>query len=231
MRLFEKISQRTYKELEFLPKREVYPLDSFRTKCFYAIQLLGIVEDQTSDRKIKIEARKNFIINCVTATEVYFKDIVKILSVSPEVKESSDKIKELLKEKIRLWEAYVLFVKKKFRLGDVINSIFSFQNLEEIDYVMSKILNIKFLNLIENYKADLDEGDREYYGVNSICLKTDLPKWRKYLAEVFRLRNDFIHHISFRDRIGLNRLGILWENLDAFITVVDDFISQYIPGE
>jgi len=230
MKLFERLIQKKRKELKFLHKREIYPLDSFRIKNFYAIQILIIIEKHTKDRKIKIEARKNFIINCVTATEVYFKDIVKVLPEFPGVKDN-EKIQELLKEKVSLWEAYVLFKEENLKIGDVIASNFSFQNLEEIDYVMSKILDLKFLDHIENHKVYLDKDDKEYYGMKTLCLKADLPEWRSYVAKVFNLRHDFVHHVSFKDRIGFQRLGILWEHLDAFITVVDNFILQYIPTE
>jgi len=231
MKLFEKLLKRSQKELKFLNRREIYPLDSFRIKNFYAIQILSIVENHAEDRKIKIEARKNFIISCVTATETYFKDIVKVLPELPKVKENNEGIKELLKEKISLWEAYILFKEKELRIGDVIASYFSFQNLENIDYVMSKILNLKFLDSIENHKVSLDKENKEYYGTKMICLKTDLPKWRGYLAEMFNLRHDYVHHVSFRDRIGFQKLGILWEHLDTFITVVDDFVLQYVRFE
>ncbi len=231
MKLFEKLIKRSQRELKFLHKREIYPLDSFRIKNFYAIQILSIIEEHAKDRKIKIEARKNFIINCVTATEVYFKDIVKVLPEFPKVKDNKEGIRDLLKEKISLWEAYLLFKEKDLRIGDVIASYFSFQSLEEIDRIIGKILNLKFLDSIENHKVNLDKEDREYYGMKTLCLKTDLPKWRNYLAEIFNLRHDFVHHVSFKDIIGFQRLGILWEHLDAFITVVDDFILQYVPTE
>jgi hypothetical protein len=231
MKLFEKLYKRAQKESKFFNKREIYPSDSFRVKISYAAQILNIVENHTKERKIKIEARKNFIVNCVTATEVYFKDIVKTLPEFPKIKENGEGIKELLKEKISLWEAYLLFKKEDLRIGDVIYSYYSFQNLEEIDSVMSKILNLKFLDSVEKHKANLDREDQKYYGVKTLCLKTDLPKWRNYLAEIFNLRHDFIHHISFKDRIGFQKLGILWEHLDAFITVVDDFVLQYVPTD
>ena len=146
MKLFEKIYTRSQKELYFLRKRELYPLDTFRGKNFYSIRLLGIAERQKLDLRTKIEARKNFIINSVTAAEVYFKDIVKVLPEMSKVQQNQAGIRELLREKISLLEAYTLFRKEKLRIGDILATYFSFQDLEQINYVMSEILNINFLD-------------------------------------------------------------------------------------
>jgi len=72
-----------------------------------------IIEEHAKDRKVKIEARKNFVINCVTAAEVYFKDVVKALPEFPKIKENEEGLKDLLKE-----DGY-LVVMTSFRTMDV----------------------------------------------------------------------------------------------------------------
>jgi|GEM_PF-3789786 len=85
-----------------------------------------IIEEHAKDRKVKIEARKNFVINCVTAAEVYFKDVVKALPEFPKIKENEEGLKDLLKEKISLWEAYLLFKEKRFKNRKCYCSLFPF---------------------------------------------------------------------------------------------------------
>ena len=231
MRLFNRICMRSQRELELMRKREWYPLDSFLRKISCAGQILSIVEDNAEDNRVKWEARKNFIINCVTATEVYFKDIVKGLLELPRVKQNDSGVRELLKEKVSLWEAYMLFKEEELSIGSIIAVHSSFQSLAHIDYTMSKILNLGFLDTVGNHKTQLEEEDKERYSMETLYLNEDYPDWRRHLNEIFELRHDFVHHVNFKDRIGFERLGTLWEHLDAFITVVDDYILGYVDVE
>jgi hypothetical protein len=240
MRLTEKLNIRLDREFRHLEKRSPIPLESFWYKLYYATRILDITEKysekETESRNdkltIKKEARKNFIINCITATEVYFKDLVKTL---PEVNikiKNGQGIKDLLikKDKINLWEAYKIFNETGVRLGDILIYYYSFQSLREIDNVMSQLLNIKFLDSIDEHKSKVDKEDKDFFNLEEIVLKNNYPEWRKYLKEIFELRHDFVHHINYRDKLGYNKVVKLFYNLCAFIIVTDDFIfEKYVP--
>jgi len=240
MKLTEKLHNRLDREYRHLSKRELLPLDSFWKKLYYSARIIDTTEKYLAKEaetridklNLKKEARKNFIINCITATEVYFKDFVKTLpEVNEEIKHGEG-LKDLLKnkDKANLWEAYEIFKESDFRLGDILISYYSFQNLADIDHVMSKLLNTKFLDSIDNYLLKLDDQDKDFFNVDTIVMKKNYPEWRKYLAEIFELRHDYVHHINFKDKLGYQRVVKLFYNLCAFITVADDFILEnYVP--
>lgn len=246
MSLTEKLHKRLDKEFILLSKRSPLPLDSFWYKLFYSTQVIEIVENNSANEdlsqidklKIRIEARKNFIINCVTATEVYFKDLVKTLPELNEEIKYGNGVKNLLNNgnkpnlKVNIWEAYEIFNKDNFRLGDILIYFYSFQNLNDIELVMGNMLNIKFLDLIEEYPLKLNDIDKDFFGMDMIVLKKDYPNWRKYLGEIFDMRHDFVHHINYRDKLGYRRVVKLFYNLSAFIAVTDEFIYEnYIPSK
>ena len=55
------------------------PSEIFYEKTRRALSLLDLVEKSEAPKDLKLEARKNFIINCVTALEVFLKDFLCVL--------------------------------------------------------------------------------------------------------------------------------------------------------
>lgn len=176
------------------------------------------------------EARKNFIINCVTATEVYFKDLIKVTpELSKDIK--SIAVKDLLsnKGKVNIWEAYEIFREKDFRIGDILVYFYTFQSIEEINIVMTKLLSItNFLAEVGTYKLKLDKELKKYYHKEEISLSEDFPDWKSVLTDIFSLRHDYVHHINFKDKLGDERLYKYYRTLDAFISVTDDYFFEKV---
>ncbi|GEM_PF-5303652 len=117
---FERLIQRIDETRQHLAKRygkyAAIPIDVFWEKTRRALLLLDLVENSEVSYELKIEARKNFIINCVTALETFLKDTIIGL-----VEEGNLFVDEILKErKISLSDAYELFVNREVSRGELI---------------------------------------------------------------------------------------------------------------
>ena len=212
-----------------LGKRWEYPYDTFLEKMSLSFQLLQLVEKSNVKKEIKIEARKNFIINCITAVEVFFKDMIIGLDWFEVLNE--DGIDELLSEKITLTEAWLLLKTKNISLGEIIAAKFSFQSLPEINKIMKKLLGVSnFLKEVEQYEVTEIDEDNEEEKVKFV-LKDAYPDWRKKVQEIFELRHKFVHQVSFKDRIGLHRLKELYRDLDAFVEASEQYLLSFVPLE
>ncbi len=204
-----------------------FPSEMFDKKIFLAKTLWESVENSDVPYEIKIEARKNLIINCVTALEVFMKDIllymVAMLEDNTEILNSILGLLNKEKDKIGIGEAYKIFVKEKIELSELISNYFSFQDLGTIDRVFSIIVKDKFLQRIGEYSIDLEEFELEYLLLDDI-----FDDWRERLAELLRLRHDFVHQINFKAKIGKKRLLNLLECLTLFVYVTEEYIFSFI---
>ncbi len=197
------------------------PVDVFWEKTRRAFLLLDLVENSKTHKDLKLEARKNFIINCVTALEVFLKDMLVGLLENVDL----PKLNELLNEKITLWEAYKLFYRNKVSAGELIAIKYSLQNLEQINLIFSKLIEKKFLTEIGSFDVKDERGRTKF------VLDKKYPDWKERLAELFELRHRFVHQISFNDKLGLERLRKLWECLTHFVEATEQYLFEYIPIE
>ncbi len=200
-------------------KEHILPYDNFLGKISSSAELLEFVEENKADKKIRREARKHFIITCVSAMEVYFKRMEEMLVDAQWTK--SDFLAILRQNKITLADL-IEIKKKKLSLGEIVSSSHSFEDLESINSVFSKILGVTdFIKEVEALKSEVEEEKR-------IILKNNYPNFRKEIGELVRLRHLLIHHEGFKGIIGLQRLGEMWENLDSFVGAADYYILQKI---
>ncbi len=121
----------------FKTRSGVDPIVNFNRKVAESVSLVNFVESKAKSRLIKLNARKNYVVDLATAAEVYFKDLVKILPEFKIVKTNQSGISDLLNETITLVDAFNLFRKRHFgkslRMGDIIAINNKFENLEKID--------------------------------------------------------------------------------------------------
>ncbi len=218
-------------------KREIFPIDTYSKKMDYSIKILLAayrsfkrLKNRNKKYTLLKEARKNFVINCVTATEVYFKDLIKTTpELSKDIK--SIAVKELLsnKGKVNLWEAYEIFHEKDFRIGEILTYFYTFQNIEDINIVMSKLLSVNnFLSEVELHKLKLHKDSIKRFHKEEISLSEDFPNWKTLIADIFNLRHDYVHHINFKDKLGDEKLFKYYETLDVFISVTDDYFFEHV---
>lgn len=239
MKTFEELIKRILKEKHHLTKRDAFPIDSFNHKMYNSIEILnystlGLKKLPKGKEKNELlkEIRKNFIINCVTAVEVYFKDLIRVTPEMSSKIRNSKQLKDLLsnKEKVNLYDAYQIFKEYDFKLGDILLYYYSFQNLQEINLVLGHLLGIdNFITNIDEFNFRLRKFEKEYFNKTNICLKNDFPEWKGILTEIFSLRHDYVHHINFHDKLGEIRVETYFKNLWAFILSTDKYYFKIIP--
>lgn len=146
--------------------------------------LLKIIKDSKTDSKLKIEVRKNFIINCVTALEFFLKDMIEgLIELNAIDKKNIDKF---LDDKITLKEAWKIFSERSITLGEIISATCSFQNLHQINSILSGLFDRDFLDEIDYFQVERGDENTKY------ILKKDYPDWRKRITEMFELPHKFV---------------------------------------
>jgi len=200
-------------------------LDDFYDKVNPAAELLMVIEDMKAKKEIKLEARKHFVIACVSGMELYFKKIIIVFVNSGWFHERF--LTFIKQEKVSLADIYKI-EKNRISLGEIISVTYSFQNLDSINKIMREMFGIDdFISEIKNYKPNIEEDDE---GSLDIILQEDYPDFYKKISELVELRNIIVHHMGPR-RLGLNRLLEMWENLRAFMIVTDHYILEKVPIE
>ena len=142
------------------------------------------------------------------------KDLIEIALENPKYAEN---IRKTLKdEKISVWDTYEVFYKHEVSLGEWILSKNSICNLERIERGFSCIFGEKdFLSHLERYVVkDPQTEEREF------VLKEDYPEWRKWMEELFSMRNKFVHQVTFGERIGKKKIEKIVEHLVAFTEAI-----------
>jgi len=196
------------------------PYDIFAEKIAQAVQLLSFVEENTKDKELRLEARKYFIITCISAMEIYFKSVVRTFVDAGWVNESFLSLLE--KDKISLRDLLEIN-RKRISLGEIISVSYSFQDLETINRIYTKMLGLKdFMSEVSSFKVETEE--------ETFILQDHYPDFREKIEELIKLRHLIVHHEGFK-RLGLERLGQMWENLNAFVTAVDHYLLERIPAE
>lgn len=204
-------------------KRKENALNNFINKINISRGLNFITENNTKDNWLKTESRKNLLINSVTSVEVFIKESIK----GKHVYFPEEGQKELLKEKISLWEAYELFRNTNIRTVDIIADYYSFQNLDSIQYVLSTLTGKDFYQSMNNIELDLVNNSK-YFKRETLNLKNDYPNWQKNLRELFDIRHESVHDVNFKKKLGKRKTDILFDNLLAFVFILDKFFSQTI---
>ncbi|NOT76711.1 MAG: hypothetical protein HOP08_17420 [Cyclobacteriaceae bacterium] len=131
-------------------------------------------------------ARANFFVNMSTAMEVYLKTLI------VERDDWDEKgYDALMDQKITINDAFELFSKNKVTRPFIIFHKTSFQSLEKIVDVFSKLMGGKnILDEIENVEFVIGGKSKNKA---KTTLKKYRPQWRKSLQEVFEIRNKFVH--------------------------------------
>ena len=212
MATFESIIEKYSKTSRNHKKRSGKTFSSYFRKYMLSKQVWSIVEENGKDRYVKIEARKNYIVNIVTALEVFIKDTIRNNSFPIE------RQKELLKDKVTLWEAHELFKSNGIRTEAIIADYYSFQNLDVINRVLSTLYNNKILVEIDNTDLFTEAEHKD------LSIKTGRPNWKQELIDLFEIRHDSIHDINFTKVIGKKKTNELGISALAFAMSLDMFV-------
>lgn len=166
-----------------------FPKDSDKLLKYlgHAITLSNLVEQTDWEEPVKTQAYRNCVINLVSAFEAYLKDLV----IYRSGKWNNVGLNALLKESISLGEAYDLFNGPSVSKEVVIARFSSFQNIETINHVFSKLTGTTdFLGEIDRFANDTRAASPKGLFLFFID-KND--SWRGDVMRLFALRNEFVH--------------------------------------
>ncbi len=217
------------KERNFFKQRGPEAITTFYKKVAESVGLVYLVEKKSKTKTIKINARKNYVINLVTAAEVYFKDLLKNI---PDIKiiKNNDGLEKLLEEKITIWEAYQLLrtrkSRKPIRISELIGIDRLFENLTTIDSFFSKLLKCNFLEEVENHQHRLNKVEKNFFSVTKLHLKVNLPDWKNQVGTLFEKRHEYVHQICFGDNLTYKEISKFWWRLVCFIYAVNYFVED-----
>lgn len=184
---------------KIIPEREFY--DVFNDELAYVYNSL-----KNPRSKISKHLKKYFIIRLVTMIESYLKYLaahlvdVHKLKISNLFQEGtiSMQIKDL--EEIK---------KKEFTIGKMVAISFNFQDMREADWVFSRLLGVKFFDILEEYgeiavrKKLLLEDEVKHFLEN-----------KENFFDMFGLRNEIIHSMKTPHKIR-RKAEYFWGLWDA----------------
>jgi hypothetical protein len=150
-------------------------------------------------------SRSNFVINLVTAIEVYLKQLI----IERKDVWHTEGYAHLLSEKITLNDAINLFKGSDITKEVIVSHFYSFQSLESISATFDELVQNKFLKIVgETHVFDDD--------LNLDMMDNLYPQWKKTLADVFETRHQIVHE-------GKCNLILTQANIDQFTTCMNEF--------
>jgi hypothetical protein len=198
------------------------PYENFIYKLHSAGALLDFLEEKKASKELQQEARKYYVIICISSMENYFKRTVQIFIEAKWINE--DFLSILKQDTISLADLFNMD-KNQFRLSEIFIVTHSFQNIESINHILSKMLGIDdVLKNIEKIDVEFDDGSH-------IILKKDFPDFRNKITELAELRHLIVHHEGYKGILGRERLYNLSRNLINFVNAADEYILEKVPEE
>jgi hypothetical protein len=174
---------------------ESEPLDKYLKISAISIGTKESVDRNSGGGAVQNHARKNYIINQVSAFETLLKDVI----MDKTFVWFENGFSELLKEKISLNDSYNIYKNSEITREALIAHFYSFQNIESISHVFSNLTNSDFLKGIGEtetmpfFKREVEQ-----------LMKLDslIPEWRKTLVEIFEIRNKAVHEPNLMDIVS-----------------------------
>lgn len=201
--------------------QHLVPYDIFLEKTVAAEALVDFIEQQEADPEIVQQARWYFVVICVSAMEIYFKETAEIFIQGGWYKNTFLEI--LRQDKISLADL-VKMDKEKFTLGEIISVSQDFQNLNSINIFYSRMLGCQdFVKEVSEFKAPLREG-------KYLILINDSPEFRKDIESLVHFRHLVIHHDIFKRTLSAKRLRKMTGSLIDFIYAADFYLMNVSGG-
>src|SRR3990172_7957978 len=207
------------------------PYSAYGTQIAISLELLLILENSEiylskslEERELlQSQARKNFLINSVTALEnflIYW--IINLFDWEFEVLEKTNGEKYFLN-----WEGIKEVIEAKGNLGLLIEAIkklidnytkeIAKINLEKNDYIEQGDWKSQLIDL----KKKLLEKQGKF------ILKKEFPNLKEKLGYLFELRNEFVHFVKSR-KLSPGEVSEFLVALDYFVQAVEHFLFNEI---
>jgi len=198
--------------------RSARPFVNFMKKVDTANKLYKEIRTKINEIELVKEAKNQFIIVLITAFEVYFRDLFKVvfkLCNNEKVYEGCLRIN--IDQKFTLKDLIHIY-KDDLKIEDIILQCVNFQNMYSVDEVFSALVNKKVI-------AELSVGEFVTGGPKK--LNISLPRdWFKEINELLDLRHKTVHDINFLIEIDDKRIEKFLNYLYIFITIFDIYIHR-----
>lgn len=180
-------SNKPYQYVRGLKETEAEPI----------ITLLG---KEPISETIKQSLRKYLIVLLISALEFFFKNQARLI-----VDRNDMDVSNLFEGKISFTVSDLdqLVKDKKLTKGNIVASSFSFINLDEINYIFSTLLGLKFLDYVQKLN-DINQTRQVFDG-------HPIPLEYRRLMEAYELRHQIVHELK---DVHLTKTKVLelWDN-------------------
>jgi hypothetical protein len=170
------------------------------------------------------EAVSQFVISDITAFEVYFKDI--FLAIFQFHKDPKELIlrcndpKKIITRSLDL-EDLVRVSFDHYSIPEIILQNLSFQRLDHIKEIFTKITGKNFCSALKNRK--FHQGMESEFELPGDCF----PKIQEYLD----MRNSIVHDWNPKPHLNVDRILDLHWNMLAFVTAADEYLEWEFLSE
>jgi hypothetical protein len=161
---------------------------SFQERMKLAFDLASYFDDVDRE-ELKNAARKNALINMVSALEVYFRDLIVERNGCWAIGGFAD----LLKEKMSLNDAYDCFKDTTVTKEALVAHYYSFQNIESIANIFGCLASCDFLKCIDDAEYLAFAGDCP---IGHYDFHHSFPEWKKLLVVIFNTRHRIVHEAN-----------------------------------
>jgi len=156
----------------------------------------------------------NFLVNLVSALEVYLKQIIISNRNWNEVGYS-----KLLSEPIALQDAFKIFTTEGISREHLIAHSNSFMNLSSIDRIFTQLCGKSFLKELGKFQFSV--GDKIFF-----TLDKDLSNWKNIIGNVFDVRHGFIHGLEF-ETLGTVKIELAYKTFYFLQLSMSEFFNSY----
>lgn len=188
------------------------------------LQISNALEDEKLNPKLKNLLKNYVFIRLVSIIENYFRECVRV-----HIDNYNFEFKGLLSNdeiKISILDLQEIKKSERATAGRIIANAYNFQNLEEIDSVLSRLLGRSFFaevnNRVQRYKFATKQVDY-------------LFDWKE-LSEIFTIRHDIVHRMKNveerdNDKILNFVLHAILFCITSTIILIEEIISRIKEGK
>lgn len=198
------------------------PIKIFDENMLSILKCLPKIEN-IQDLELKLLLQKSTIISSVTYFEVYFRDMLDAIFRMCKREAYISIIDKIHPQKYTVSE-YIELDDNGIHPLELISFNLNFQNINNVNKVFSILLNVDFINKVQDYK----------YRINNIEFNTD-SEIIKSVKTVLDYRHELVHNPKNEyqplDLNIINSVPNLWIFAFSCDRLILDYMSKYIKEE
>lgn len=209
--------------------RSLSPINNFFGQLELIENLYFEIEKNIESHKLIQQARRQLVISLVSALEVYFKDLL-MQSYDSGVFENSYLVK-VMNRRFLLSDIKNI-IDNKFTVGEILASIFTFNNLKSVNKVFSGLIGMNFFKELNDFEFELkspvsDDGGTAHFTEKTTLLTEDRRIYST-LKELYSLRPFITHDQPEKSSISEFQVHYFLSAVGLFTVVVDDYLNTLI---